>query len=731
MTRVKLFRKIVVILFLLFIFTSAPLIYASGTLIGSMGSSSSLTNPEGIITLPNGNILVTDINNKMVVFNSSGNLIGNFSSQIVYSPGYPAMDSSNNIYVPSSNTGTIAEFSDTGSYLISFGSASSGAGVCQLEDPVAVAINSSGDIFVAQTSGGSAGTGNIVEFNSSFGCMTAFSVSSPVDLAISTAGNLYIDSLNNQVLEYNSSNSLIASWGTTGNGNGQFNFPAGLTIAPNGDILVVDVANDRVEIFNASGTFLDSANLSIPTGSTLRGIEVNSANGEIYIADPSSHNVLEYIDPAFIPSTIDFPNSPANLGPSSSINNSWTLNTQPSFSFNLSDAQTANQVGYELQLSNTSNFLNPVLDYSSALQSQGSASFTLGQVAGGGVYNTGSSTVSLTSGAYYWQVKAINSYGTTSAFVQASSGNPAFNFDGTAPTIPGAPTSSSLATDSTPTLSWIASTDSVGPGLASNPYQMEWSSSPTFSNNVSSAYVSQNSFTVSSPLALGNWYFRVRALDSLGLTSGWSNTSSFSIEAPVVPPVAGNSSTSSNSNLTNPKTNINLQIINNSNLLNTTAVGAPTTSNSSSNSPNIFLNNYPNYVSGEGQNLALSNGQVITFEVLNIIHSLSVNKISSDSITFTLRSSPKQESLNIGQTGSYDVAGQSQNNIKIKLDSITKNQASLTFSALKYPVKIVSNVDNNRSSASSYYIPIIVILVLASFLVWYLRRAKQKSNIKN
>jgi tripartite motif-containing protein 71 len=75
-------------------------------------------------------------------------------------------------------------------------------------------------------------------------------------------------------------------WGTSGNGNGQFNQPFGIA-AYNGYIYVVDALNARVEIFDSSGNYVsqfagsNGVTLSIPN-------DICIANGTIYITDANS-----------------------------------------------------------------------------------------------------------------------------------------------------------------------------------------------------------------------------------------------------------------------------------------------------------------------------------------------------------------------------------------------------------------------------------------------------------
>jgi DNA-binding beta-propeller fold protein YncE len=81
--------------------------------------------------------------------------------------------------------------------------------------------------------------------------------------------------------------------GGKGAGNGQFNSPTGIAVDGNGNILVADTDNVRIEKFAPSGAFLDAMG-SKGTGfgqlGAPNGIAVDRA-GNIYVADAARHRV--------------------------------------------------------------------------------------------------------------------------------------------------------------------------------------------------------------------------------------------------------------------------------------------------------------------------------------------------------------------------------------------------------------------------------------------------------
>jgi DNA-binding beta-propeller fold protein YncE len=81
--------------------------------------------------------------------------------------------------------------------------------------------------------------------------------------------------------------------GGKGTGKGEFDFPTGIAVDRNGNFLVADTNNGRIEKFSPKGTFLDVIGTKGSGQGQLlapNGIAVDSA-GNIYVADASNHRV--------------------------------------------------------------------------------------------------------------------------------------------------------------------------------------------------------------------------------------------------------------------------------------------------------------------------------------------------------------------------------------------------------------------------------------------------------
>ena len=58
------------------------------------------------------------------------------------------------------------------------------------------------------------------------------------------------------MLKFDKDGKFITSWGGKGNGPGQFDVAHGITIDPTGLLWVMDRENQRIEVFDANGTFV-------------------------------------------------------------------------------------------------------------------------------------------------------------------------------------------------------------------------------------------------------------------------------------------------------------------------------------------------------------------------------------------------------------------------------------------------------------------------------------------
>ncbi|HEY3946162.1 MAG TPA: 6-bladed beta-propeller [Solirubrobacteraceae bacterium] len=204
------------------------------------------------------------------------------------------------------------------SYSLAFGSEGSGTG--QFVDPQAVAVDASANVWVDDR-----GNSRIEKFSSTGTFIGAYGskgtgalqFSSPWGIAVNQAtGNVYVEDTGNNRIEVLSSSGAfvdVIGWGVSdgkaelevctssckagilGSGNGQFDEPSGLTIDSQGDVLVADEANDRVEVLSATGSYLTQfGSKGSGSGQLIEPSDVAISEGEVYVVDYGNNRVEEF-----------------------------------------------------------------------------------------------------------------------------------------------------------------------------------------------------------------------------------------------------------------------------------------------------------------------------------------------------------------------------------------------------------------------------------------------------
>jgi streptogramin lyase len=119
----------------------------------------------------------------------------------------------------------------------------------------------------------------------------------PIGSDTDSAGNVWVvDRLNNRVMKFGPSGEFLLSAGSQGSGPGQLNNPMTIAVAPSGNIWVTDFGNSRLEIFSSTGGYVGvvgpnetiSGKLSEPYGITIDG------SGNVYVADDRADRVAKY-----------------------------------------------------------------------------------------------------------------------------------------------------------------------------------------------------------------------------------------------------------------------------------------------------------------------------------------------------------------------------------------------------------------------------------------------------
>ena len=114
-------------------------------------------------------------------------------------------------------------------------------------------------------------------------------LSEPTDVAIAPNGDIFVTEGHsfaqgaNRVSKFASDGTYIMSWGSTGSGAGEFNVPHTIALDSQGRVFVGDRGNNRIQIFDQRGTFLDVwYQFGRPSGIAI------TADDRIYVADSES-----------------------------------------------------------------------------------------------------------------------------------------------------------------------------------------------------------------------------------------------------------------------------------------------------------------------------------------------------------------------------------------------------------------------------------------------------------
>jgi DNA-binding beta-propeller fold protein YncE len=268
--------------------------------------------PPGIATDPLGNVYVADQQvHRIQKFDRLGNVIqilgsnGTGSGQFSF-PGGVAIDASGNIYVADSGNHRIQKFSSTGAYLTQWGSA--GAGNGQFSSPSGVAVDAAGNVYVADVE-----NSRIQKFNAAGVYVTQWGTLGSGDgqlkraagVAADAVGNIYVaDNDNHRIQMFSATGAFITKWGSGGSANGQFVNPEGIAVDAAGNVYVADYNNNRIQKFSGAGVAAQEAPgvFLLKWGSSGTGNGqfqypvgvATDAAGNVYVVDDDNHRIQKF-----------------------------------------------------------------------------------------------------------------------------------------------------------------------------------------------------------------------------------------------------------------------------------------------------------------------------------------------------------------------------------------------------------------------------------------------------
>jgi len=168
-------------------------------------------------------------------------------------------------------------------------------GAVKVKLPLGLAIGANDSIYVAD-----AAQAKVLAFTADGKLLGVWGrdgeLKNPTDVAISPDGKkLYVaDSKEHKIVVFDAmANKLLTSFGQRGEGDGEFSFPTSLAFAKDGNLLIVDQINARVQVFTPQGEFVEMIGGRGTTfGNFVRPKDVAvNEGGVIFVTDNAFNNV--------------------------------------------------------------------------------------------------------------------------------------------------------------------------------------------------------------------------------------------------------------------------------------------------------------------------------------------------------------------------------------------------------------------------------------------------------
>lgn len=304
---------------------------------GGLATAAGLGTPWGVAVGPDGSLYVSEYSSHRVRKVSPSGIIttvagtgvcgmsgdsGPATAATLCFPEGLAVDSQSNLYIADYNNNRIRKVNSWGTITTVAGGGSAGDGgpatAASLPNPAGVAVDTSGNLYIAQYSGSSirkvGADGKITTVAGSFtegfsgdgGAATAAAFRFPEGVAVGTSGDLYIADTGNLRVRHVAANGTVSTLAGNGlfkySGDGgpatsaSLNQPGHVALGSDGSLYIADSGNNRIRKVSPSGTVVTIAGTGTrgfsgdggpAAGATLNnpfGVAVDGA-GNVYFSD--------------------------------------------------------------------------------------------------------------------------------------------------------------------------------------------------------------------------------------------------------------------------------------------------------------------------------------------------------------------------------------------------------------------------------------------------------------